>query len=168
MKQGHVEAIYIYPEEGKPGSAAERVNAVARRGLEGDRYFLGEGTFYRDDKEGQDLTLVDAEAIEAVRESGIPFDLGDSRRNVVTRGVALNDLVGARFMVGEVECLGVRLCHPCTWLESLTSPGVMKAMLNRGGLRARIVRGGQIAPGDKITVLDEPVADAALSASSSR
>jgi MOSC domain-containing protein YiiM len=148
MQSGVVEAIYIGPTLHDPLELVERVRAVAGQGLEGDRYFNGEGTFYKPDKEGQDLTLIEAEAIEALRrEHGLELEQGESRRNLVTRGVALNDLVGRRFRVGDVECLGRRLCDPCSHLQKLTKPGVLKGLANRGGLRADIVAGGEIAVG---------------------
>jgi MOSC domain-containing protein YiiM len=127
------------------------VTAVPGQGLEGDRYFAGNGTFYAERKDGQDLTLIEAEAIEGLaREHGIELGAGESRRNVVTRGIGLNDLVGRRFRVGEVECVGRRLCDPCSHLEKLTEPGVLKGLVNRGGLRADILTPGRISVGDEV------------------
>lgn len=163
MTEGHVAAIYIYLESGGAGRSVTEASAFAGRGLAGDRYFAGEGTFWKEDKSGQDLTLVEAEAIEAVAAAGIPLELGDSRRNVVTRGINLNDLVGQAFRVGDVECVGVRLCHPCAYLESVTSPGLVKAMVNRGGLRAKIVSSGRITVGDSVVVQVEETASPASS-----
>jgi MOSC domain-containing protein YiiM len=149
-----VEAIFLVPAAGAAPQAVEEAAAVAGRGLEGDRYFAGEGTYYADGKDGQDLTLIEAEAIEGlVRERGIELGPGESRRNVVTRGIALNDLVGRRFRVGDVECEGRRLCDPCSHLEKLTEPGVLKGLVDRGGLRADILRGGRIAVGDEVLEL---------------
>jgi MOSC domain-containing protein YiiM len=153
-----VEAIFIVPEAGGPPQPVDEVNAVAGRGLEGDRYFAGNGTFSANGKNGRDLTLIEAEALEGLaHEHGIELGPGESRRNVVTRGIGLNDLVGRRFRVGEVECEGRRLCDPCSHLEGLTEPGVLKGLVNRGGLRADILRGGRIAVGDE--VLDLGAAD---------
>jgi MOSC domain-containing protein YiiM len=149
---GTVEAIYLADESSAPTYSVERVNAIAGRGLEGDRKF--------DHRErsggapGKDLTLIEAEAIEALAsENGIELGLGEPRRQVVTRGVSLNDLVGKRFTVGDVECVGVELCHPCRHMESLTKPGVLKGLANRGGLNADVVTGGRIAVGDRLTTL---------------
>ena len=154
MSVARVEAIFLVPAAGAAPQAVEEAAAVAGRGLEGDRYFAGEGTYYADGKDGQDLTLIEAEAIEGlVRESGIELGPGESRRNVVTRGIALNDLVGRRFRVGDVECEGRRLCDPCSHLEKLTEPGVLKGLVDRGGLRADILRGGRIAVGDEVLEL---------------
>jgi MOSC domain-containing protein YiiM len=154
MQSGLVEAIYLGAKPHEALRSVEGVRAVAGQGLEGDRYFKGEGTFYKPAKEGQDLTLIEAEAIDGLSsENGIELEPGEARRNVVTRGVALNDLVGRRFRVGDVECVGRRLCDPCSHLESLTQPGVLKGLANRGGLRADILRDGWIAVGVPVTDL---------------
>jgi MOSC domain-containing protein YiiM len=86
-------------------------------------------------------------------QSAIELDSGEARRNLVTRGVALNDLVGGKFLVGEVECAGSRLCDPCSHLERLTRPGVLKGLVNRGGLRADILTDGEIEVGAPIREL---------------
>ena len=151
---GLVEAIFIAAEAEGPMRPLEEIRAVPGKGLEGDRYFAGDGTFYEERKPGQDLTLIEAEAIAAMAaEDGVEIAPGEARRNVVTRGIGLNDLVGRRFTVGEIECVGDRLCDPCSHLEKITKPGVLKGLVNRGGLRANIVRGGRIAVGDEITEL---------------
>jgi MOSC domain-containing protein YiiM len=156
MQSGVVEAIYIGPSPHETPRPVERVQAVAGKGLEGDRYFRGVGTFYEPAKDGQDLTLIEAEAIEGLAEdTGIELEPGEARRNVVTRGIALNDLVGRRFAVGEIECIGRRLCDPCSHLESLTTPGVLKGLVDRGGLRADVVNGGEIAVGAAVQELPE-------------
>ena len=101
----------------------------------------------------REITLIESEAIEAVpSEFDIPFALNESRRNLVTVGIALNDLVGKTFQVGELVLKGHRLCDPCSHLQKLTRPGVLKALANRGGLRAEILVGGVIAVGDLIHV----------------
>ena len=151
---GSVESIFIAAEAEDPTLPVGEIRAVAGQGLEGDRYFAGDGTFFEERKAGKDLTLIEAEAIEGLaREHGIELGPGESRRNVVTRGIGLNDLVGRRFTVGEVECLGQRLCDPCSHLEGLTKPGVLKGLANRGGLRADVVIGGRIAVGDPVSDL---------------
>jgi MOSC domain-containing protein YiiM len=158
MQTGVVEAIYIGTVPSELPHAVKRVRAVAGKGLEGDRYFRGEGegTFYEPAKEGQDLTLIEAEAFEGLAsETGIELDSPEARRNVVTRGLALNDLVGRKFMVGEVKCVGRRLCDPCSHLESVTRPGVLKGLVNRGGLRADILTDGEIAVGARIRELEK-------------
>ena len=153
FQQGTVEGIHIAPRAEEPTHAVEAVNVVAGRGIEGDRYFRteGSGTFHEPDKHGQDLTLIEAEAIEGLAaDTGIELGPGEARRNVITRGVSLNDLVGRRFVVGEVEAVGNRLCDPCSHLQKLTRPGVLKGLANRGGLRADVVRGGAIRAGDEL------------------
>lgn len=151
---GTVESIHVAPEGEAEVEAVGSVEAVAGRGLRGDRYFEGSGTFSETVDTGRDLTLIEAEAVEAIeRESGIELDPGEHRRNVTTRDVALNHLVGGRFRVGEVVCAGVRLCEPCAHLESLTEEGTREALLHRGGLRADVVEGGTIAVGDEVVPL---------------
>lgn len=131
----------------------ESTFAKAGGGLNGDRYFH-DGV---SDKEGHDpdreVTLIESEAVEAAaRETGIPLTVAESRRNVVTSGVRLNPLVGREFMVGNVKLRGQRLCHPCDHLQSITRPGVLKALVNRGGLRAQVIEGGTIRVGDRLTI----------------
>ena len=100
---------------------------------------------------GQSLTLIAAEALEGLREdTGIELSHEASRRNVLTRGIDLNALVGRRFTVGGVECEGVELCEPCNTLAKLTERGVLRGLVHRGGLRADIVAGGEIAVGDPV------------------
>jgi len=143
---GVVESIHI-ARRAEPPLSVERAVAVVGRGLEGDRYFDGSGTF-SDRPGGRDLTLIEAEAVEAVGLSP-----GDARRNVVVRGVDLNALVGRRFRVGSVECFGLELAEPCRHLERLTEEGVLEGLAGRGGLRASIVAGGEICVGEELTPL---------------
>ena len=153
LQSGTVESIHIAARAEEPTRALEAVSVVAGRGIEGDRYFRegGDGTFHEAEKTGQDLTLVEAEAIEGLAaDTGIELAPGEARRNVVTRGVSLNDLIGRRFVVGEVEAVGNRLCDPCSHLQKLTQPGVLKGLAHRGGLRADVVRGGAIRVGDEL------------------
>ena len=155
MQTGTVEAIFIAPQAEQLPAAVEAASAIAGKGLEGDRYFDAGGTFSDyPNSEGRDITLIEAEAVEGLRDdTGIELDPAETRRNVLTRGVALNDLIGRRFMVGEAECIGRRLCDPCNHLQKLTRPGVLKGLVNRGGLRADILRGGLIKPGDELREL---------------
>ena len=138
---GRVESIHVVAEKGGPPAARERVNVVAGRGIEGDRKF----------DSNHDLTLVEAEALEGLTEdTGIELGPGESRRQVMTRGVSLNELVGKRFRVGELECVGEELCEPCDHLQSLTKPGVLRGLVHRGGLCAEVLSGGEIAVGDSV------------------
>jgi MOSC domain-containing protein YiiM len=120
------------------------VLAVAGKGLEGDRHFHEEGA-----RPGQAITLVAAEQVEAVG-----LAPGETRRQVTVRGVDLNGLVGKRFRVGEVECLGVELCEPCAHLQEMTRPGIIKELAHRAGINADIVVGGTIRVGDTVEELD--------------
>ena len=148
---GTVDAIHVAPEASEPVESRESVEAVAGKGLRGDRYFDAAGTFSGAEAGGNELTLVEHEAVAAIeREAGIELEPGEHRRNLTTTGVALNHLVGERFRVGEVVCRGVRLCEPCDHLESLTADGVVAALTHRGGLRADIEEGGEIRVGDTV------------------
>ncbi|ESP87347.1 MOSC domain-containing protein [Candidatus Halobonum tyrrellensis] len=151
--RGTVERIHTAPESGAPVEPADSVEAVAGRGLRGDRYFRDEGTFSVGDDRG--ITLIEAEALDAVRtDYGIDLEAGAHRRNVTTRGAPLNHLVGERFRVGDARCEGVELCEPCAYLEDrLDVEGVRASLVHRGGLRARIVAGGTIAVGDGVEPL---------------
>jgi MOSC domain-containing protein len=134
--------VALHAEE--PLVRTDSVNAVAGRGLEGDRYFHGRGTFSGTGR-GYQVTLVEAEALDDV---DLPWE--QARRNVVTRGIALNGLVGRRFTVGTAECIGRRLAEPCSHLERLTRPGLLRPLVHRAGLRADILRDGEIRLGDSV------------------
>jgi MOSC domain-containing protein YiiM len=157
--RGTVAAVFVAPDAGDPVESVASAEAVAGRGLRGDRYFRGEGQFSEDDaaerEPGRDLTLIEREAVAAIeREAGIDLAPGAHRRNVETRGVALNHLVGERFRVGEVVCRGDRLCEPCSYLQSMTEEGVLEALRHRGGLRADVLESGVVRPGDEVVPLE--------------
>ncbi len=149
---GTVESMHIAPEAEASVVDRESVEAVAGRGLRGDRYFEAAGTFTGVEGGGRHLTLIETEALAAIeREAGIELAPGEHRRNITTSGVALNHLVGDRFRVGEAVCEGIRLCEPCNHLQSLTGESnIVSALLHRGGLRADIVDGGTITVGDRV------------------
>jgi MOSC domain-containing protein YiiM len=137
---GSVEGIAITPEESTLPRPVEEIE-VTETGVIGDRH-----------QEKRDITLIEAEALEAfTAETGIELSHPESRRQVLTRGIRLNDLVGERFTVGEVEVVGRELCEPCNHLQSLTRQGVLRGMVHRAGLNADIVRGGRIAVGDRVS-----------------
>lgn len=148
---GTLFGIYIAETGSGPMVRLDSVRAIPGKGLEGDRYFLGTGTWVEHPGGDREVTLIEREAIEAIeRESEISIDAGDSRRNLVTTGVALNHLVGREFRVGDVLLRGKRLCEPCNHLEALTKKGVRQSLVHRGGLRAEILSEGEIRAGDQI------------------
>jgi Uncharacterized protein conserved in bacteria len=147
---GVVEAVAIAAHATAPMQLVPGAQALAGRGLAGDRYAAKAGTFSSEaaTARGYDLTLIEAEVLdELVLPGGRRLTYADARRNIVTRGVDLNGLVGRRFLIGDVECLGQRLCEPCAHLERLTEPGTLKGLIHRAGLRADILSGGAIATG---------------------
>jgi MOSC domain-containing protein YiiM len=151
MFNGSVVSIHIAPSAAQPTVAVDEVRAVPGKGLEGDRYFNRDGTY--SDKHGPDreITLIEIETIEALaREHKLKLNAGDARRNIVTRGVPLNHLVGREFRVGEVVLKGIRLCEPCKHLASLTDDKVLPALVHRGGLRAQILTEATIRAGDPV------------------
>jgi MOSC domain len=147
---GTVELIALAAEAEGPMKAVSAVEAVEGRGLLGDRYERGAGTFSDPRGRGYDLTLVEAEALEELSSKGVELAPIEARRNIVVRGIALDDLIGRRFRVGEVECFGQRRCEPCSHLERLTQPGVLRGLVHRGGLRADVLSSGRIRPGDRV------------------
>lgn len=153
MGDGTVEAIYIAPSRGAETIYMEHVHVVPGMGIEGDRYFDQPGPGGIHSKPGRELTLVESEAIEAIcSKDGIPLSPDKTRRNIVTRGVSLNDLVGVEFMIGEVRVRGIRLCEPCDYLAGRTDPRILVSMVHRGGLRANILTEGIIQIHDRISL----------------
>ena len=140
---GLMEVVEINIGPSEALAPVESVAAIAGKGLKGDRQFFERGA-----EPGDALTLIEAEALEDVGLTG-----AQSRRQVVVRGVRLNELVGKRFRVGDVECLGVKLCEPCTHLQELTRPGIIKDLIHRGGLNADILTDGQISVGDAVSAV---------------
>ena len=156
MFQGSVVSIHISAEASKPMQAVAEVRAVAGKGLEGDRYFAKQGTFSDNpNTTGRQVTLIEAEAIDALeRDYGVKIDQKDARRNIVTRGVALNHLVGREFQVGNVRMRGVRLDEPCNHMAALVNEElkdkIRLGLMHRGGLRADILNDGVISIGDAV------------------
>lgn len=154
MWQGIVESIYVAPAAKAAMCRVETVKAIPGVGLEGDRYAMKQGTFF-EPKPDRELTLIEAEAIEALkRDYGIDIEAGNARRNVVTRGVALNHMVEREFRIGNVRIRGIRLCEPCGHLEGLTGQPVIKGLRHRGGLRAQILSEGLIRTGETISAIE--------------
>jgi hypothetical protein len=143
---GSVERIWVAASAGEPARTMESVRAIAGQGLEGDRHVTGQGTF-PSGLPGSALTLVEAEVCESFAP---PLSPDEHRRNLVTRGVALNQLVGHEFVVGGVRCRGMRLCEPCTVVQRYAARPVLRELVHRGGLRADILEDGMISVGDEV------------------
>jgi MOSC domain-containing protein YiiM len=151
MFQGELIGIFIGERKGHDLHAVDRVEAVPGRGLAGDRYFAKDGTFSDKDGPDREVTLIEVEALDGLaRQYEITLPPAQTRRNLLTRGVPLNHLVGKTFAVGLVVLRGIRLCEPCGHLEKLTCVGVQKGLAHRGGLRAQIVKGGALEVGASI------------------
>ena len=150
MWTGTIDSIHIAAGAKAPTQALTQVRTIPGAGLEGDRYALKQGTFFKPEPD-YELTLIEAEAIDALkRDYGVELKAGDPRRNLVTRGVPLNHLVGREFRIGEVKIRGIRLCEPCSHLEALVGQPVIKGLRHRGGLRAQILTAGTIRVGDAV------------------
>jgi MOSC domain-containing protein YiiM len=149
MMTGNIQSIHIAEKSGDSLRPVETVSAIAGHGLSGDRYAGGRGT-YSGWPGDHELTLIEAEVAKSV-----DFAPGESRRNITTRGIRLNDLVGKRFRIGGALCEGTRLCEPCAHLERITErPGLVKELVGRGGLRAVILESGEIRVGDTIAPVE--------------
>jgi MOSC domain-containing protein YiiM len=155
MLNGQLIGIFIAPTKGKELRGIDSVEAIAGKGLVGDRYFAKDGTLSAKDGPDREVTLIEVEALEGLgREYQIELAPHHARRNLLTRGVPLNHLVGKTFKVGDVVLRGIRLCEPCGHLEKLTCKGVEKGLIHRGGLRAQIVTGGILRTGVVIAMTD--------------
>jgi MOSC domain-containing protein YiiM len=153
---GNVLAIFTAAKAGEPLVSRDEVRAVPGRGLDGDRYFSKAGTYSAKDGPDREVTFIEREAIDAAeRDEGVVIPPEGTRRNILTRGVALNHLVGREFSVGDVRFLGIRLSEPCAHMEKLSGvPGARKVLIHRGGLRAQILNEGVLRVGDPIDTSD--------------
>jgi hypothetical protein len=149
---GAVEAILIAPEAEGAMTKIEQAAARAGRGLKGDRYFDHRGTFSSTHARGHDLTLIEGEVLDELTLADGRLAPEEARRNIVTRGIDLNALVGLRFRVGGVECVGQRLCEPCAHLERVTGRALLRPLIHRAGLRADVLTDGEIRVGDEIAL----------------
>lgn len=155
---GQIDTIHIAPESGADMESRDSIEAISGQGLRGDRYFSGTGTYSQSARDvNRELSLIESEALDAVeRDYGVSVGPDEHRRNLTTRDIGLNRLVGKRFRIGEAVCEGVELCEPCSYLESLLErEGVQDALIHRGGIRARIVSDGVIETGASISVLGD-------------
>ncbi len=150
---GTVELLAIAPDAEAPVQLVPRVRALAGQGLEGDRYAAGRGTFSPRGahRPGYELTLIAAEVVEELTARDASLDFASTRRNVLTRGIDVNALVGRDFMIGDVRCRGLRLAEPCAHLERLHGPGLLRPLIHRGGVRVDILTDGYLTRGDPIT-----------------
>jgi hypothetical protein len=154
--RGTVEGLAVAPAAEAPMQLVEVAQAHAGRGLDGDRYAAGVGTFSprAGQRPGYDLTLIAAEVLDELAAAGHPLDFAGARRNVLTRGVDVNALVGRTFRIGEVTCRGRRLCEPCVHLDRLSGPGLLRPLIHRGGLRVDVLTDGEIRLGAAIEVVE--------------
>lgn len=151
---GQVIGIYVAAQKTAPMRSVAAATAVPGQGLDGDRYAAGAGTFTpRSNRlRGYDLTLIESEVLDRLTlPDGTQLAPQESRRNVVTRGIDLNALVGREFRIGAVRAFGQRLCEPCVHLQRLTRPGVVARLAHKGGLRADVLSGGEIRVGDAVS-----------------
>ncbi len=162
MWKGIVDTIFIASAASEPMEEREEVRAVPEKGLEDDRYFLGTGHW--DSKPEwvklnpcSEVTLIENESIEALKTpelfkktESIHLAPGAHRRNIVTRGVPLNHMIGKVFQAGEVTLQGVAFCEPCSHMEDLSQKGVLYGLVHRGGLKAKILTEGLIRKGDAV------------------
>jgi MOSC domain-containing protein YiiM len=158
LNPGTVVAIFL-GERSQPLRSVSETVAVPGKGLEGDRYAAGHGTFSSWPGRGREVTLIEIEAIEDLP-TACAIQPVDARRNILTRGIRLDELIGQNFAIGGVVLRGIRPCHPCDHLENLTRPGVLKALKNRGGLRAEIVSGGTLRVGQEVRPCVVPLPEA--------
>lgn len=153
-RSGEVVGIYLAEMKTGPMQSASVATALVGRGLLGDRYAAKAGTFTPGSEKlrGYDLTLIEGEVLDRLTlADGSHLAPEETRRNIVTRGIDLNALVGREFRIGSVRAFGQRLCEPCVHLQHLTRPGVVAGLVHRGGLRADVLTDGEIRVGDRIT-----------------
>ena len=150
---GSVIAIFTVDRMKAPMQQVGQINAIAGKGLEGDRYFLGTGTYSKKPKPDRQVTLIQSEILESLKTK---FDItvkpDESRRNILTKGIEINDLIGTEFFVGPVRLKAHRLTRPCLYLENLLNqPGLYNELWENGGISCEILSGGVITAGDVIT-----------------
>ena len=149
-----VDAIYIARKAGAAMEYLSEARLTAGRGIEGDRYFSESGTFSEKltGLPDREITLIEAEEIDRFNgQQGLSLNYGDLRRNIVTRGIRLNDLVDREFRIGAVQFRGIRLCEPCAYLAEIVTPQVLQGMVHRAGLRACILNDGMIRESDPVS-----------------
>tara|TARA_B100001245_G_C22658708_1_gene322963 strand:- start:13 stop:489 length:477 start_codon:yes stop_codon:yes gene_type:complete len=150
---GSVVALFTVDRREAPMKQSEQINAIAGKGIEGDRYLLDTGTYSKKPEPGRQVTLIQSEVLDSLKTK---FDITvkpeESRRNVLTKGIEINDLIGTEFFVGPVRLQAHRLTRPCLYLEKLLSqPGLYNELWENGGISCEILSGGVIKEGDVIT-----------------
>lgn len=157
--RGRIAAIFVAGRPTAPMQAVDEVRVVAGRGLAGDRYAGSDGTWSDGDEDHRpkrQVTFVESEAVVAVRRDyGIDLEAADTRRNIVTAGIALNHLVGREFAFGDVRFRGVALCEPCHHLEEVSGKPIRRPLVHRGGLNAEALTDGLLRIGDRFSFLTE-------------
>ena len=153
--QGRLDHIHICAKGSQDMTELREANLIAGKGIEGDRYFLGTGTYSDKPAPDRQVTLIESETLEALsRDHNMDLTPVESRRNLTVTGVPLNHLVGKKFRVGEVVLYGGRLNTPCQYLDDLLGKKLFKLLLNRSGLNCEIVEGGVIRPGDTVSSME--------------
>lgn len=148
VMKGQLLGIFIAKEKSQAMIEMKSAFTHAGLGIEGDRYFLGEGLFSKNSKKSRDITLIEIETIFALkRDYQIDVNPKDLRRNLLTKNIALNHFVGRQLSIGEVIVEGIELCEPCGYLSDMLNLPLKEALKHRGGLRCRIVRGGALQVG---------------------
>lgn len=165
--QGRIIEMYIARRKDAAVEAVPRARLQPGQGIEGDRYFrarqeslfAGEARSYSQwasqSQRKEDITLISADELDEWNKAcGLQIPYGEFRRNVITRDIDLNALVGRRFRIGTAECIGIELCEPCSKLARMVSRQVLPNLVHRAGLRAAIVSEGSVVPGDTLQVTD--------------
>jgi MOSC domain-containing protein YiiM len=151
MWEGRLQLIHVAEQGSAPMRPLEDARLIAGVGIEGDRYATRRGTYSKKSGPDRQITLIESETLEALqRDHGIELLPHETRRNLTTRDVPLNHLVGLRFRVGDAVLLGVRLNKPCKYLEDLLGKPVYAPLVHRSGLNCEVVEGGVIRRGDTI------------------
>jgi MOSC domain-containing protein YiiM len=157
IEAGKVVSLFIVDRMAEPMQQVGQFSALAGRGIVGDRYLLGTGTYSKKPEPGRQITLIKSEILASLKDK---FDITvrpeESRRNVLTEGIEINDLIGTEFFVGTVRLRAHRLTEPCKYLENLLDqPGLYKELWGNGGISCEILTDGVIKEGDIIaTTLD--------------
>lgn len=155
MAEGTVISLHTTMRMAESMDEVRYLKCLAGKGIDGDRYLLGTGTYSKKPEPGRQITIIEIEELEALEEIGLKCTPNQCRRNVISKGIRLNPLVGKEITVGEVRLKVHRFCQPCTYLEKkLNQPGLKDALWDKGGLKCEILTDGEIKPGDVIKVAD--------------